>query len=137
MDISDIDINPLDEGMVDLDALQTNEQTGNCFLEQNDFRAALNNYERDNTLYSIFAQWLCTDKISYAEFQKLAKWTNCYTYIIPSEREILPALSDWIYQRNRYNLFNLALLVSHLAANLSLEQQDILLRRLDNEPQTT
>ena len=86
--------------------------------------------EGDTELYLTFASWLCLSKVSYVEFQKLSKWTNCYLYVLPADREILAELSDWLYQRHRDDLYYLALLVSHIVANIPLTQQVLLLRRL-------
>jgi hypothetical protein len=115
--------------MIDLDELQAQSEIPKTFQE------LLTQYEENNSLYITFATWLCLDKITYVDFQKLAKWTGCYEYIIPKEQDIIPELSDLLYQRSRYNLFSLALLVSHLRANLSLEQQHLLFERLKSLPQ--
>lgn len=97
------------------------------------FESLLADYETKHSLYIVFAKWLCESKITYVEFQKLAKWTNSYYYVFPKERDMIPELSDFLYSRNRYNLFNLALLVSHLQANLTQEMQHILLGRLRDD----
>lgn len=120
-----LDLNPLDEGMVDLDELAAKEES------LSKFGTLLQEYAENNSLYITFAYWLSTGRVDYSKFQLLSKWAGCYLYILPAEREILPLLSDRLYQRNRYNLFNLALLVSHITANLNLEQQQLLLERLD------
>lgn len=84
------------------------------------------------TLYLTFAQWLCLEKISYVEFQKLSKWTNVYHYVLPDEREVYSLLLDTLYNlyKPRVALFSLALLISHVEANIPIEQQIILWQRL-------
>jgi hypothetical protein len=98
--------------MIDLDAIESVHLKG------------------DTELYLTFASWLCLGKITYDQFQKLSKWTNCYCYVLPDDREILAELSDWLYQWHRDDLYYLALLVSHIVANIPLTQQVLLLRRL-------
>lgn len=84
------------------------------------------------TLYLTFAQWLCLEKISYVDFQKISKWTNVYHYVLPDQREIYPLLLDTLFDLYKPSmaLFSLALLVSHIEANISIEQQILLLERL-------
>ena len=97
------------------------------------FEEELSQYSRHSELYILCAVWLVQGKVTYEALQKITKWLGCYHYVLPHERDIYPDLSDWIYRKNRYNLFNLAILVSHLMANLTMEQQFLLLERLERE----
>jgi hypothetical protein len=97
---------------------------------QESFETLLEEYENAIQPYTAMAATLCRGKITYVEFQKLTRYLGIYKYILPAERTILPPLSDYLYATNRYNLFGLALLVSHISANLNLEDQHLLLKRL-------
>lgn len=99
-------------------------------IDLDSFESLLSDYEADSSLYITFGTWLCRGKITYVDFQKLSKWTNCYDYILPFQRSILPELSDYLYFHRPYNLFFLALCVSHIEANFSQEQQFLLLKAL-------
>lgn len=94
------------------------------------FSVLLNEYMESSKLEIILMSFYAMGKIQYHEYQVLAKWLSVYTYIIPAEREILPELSDFLYTRNRYNLFALALIVGNIQANMSMEKQHLLLEYL-------
>lgn len=116
--------------MLDIDAFLAEESEKGKKVEG--FLSILTEYEANNQLEIELALALCTDRISYADWLLLVKFLGCHTYVLPAERELLPALSDFLYQKKKYNLFSLALLASHIAAHFSLEQQAILLRRLSS-----
>lgn len=113
-------------GMIDLDSLI---QTGETETEGS-FEELLSDYGKENSLYINLALALCDSRISYIDFMRVSRWLGCYHYVLPSQRTCIAELSDLLYARNRYNLFGLALLVSHLAANLTEEMQMILLEKL-------
>lgn len=109
--------------MIDLDVL---EELGEA-----------NAKKRDHSLYLAFAAKLCRGSIDYDTFQRITRWLGCYHYVLPFERAVIPELTDFLYCRNRTRLLHLALLVSHIEANLTQTMQAMLLEKLQRDSEET
>ena len=118
------------ETIIDLDALELDEGRE---IDASQFAALLTSYQENTRLEVILFSFYCKDRLTLVQYMSLARFFGCYNYIVPAERDTLPELSDYLYSKDRYNLFSLALKVDAARVHLNLEKQRLLLSYLQTK----